>query len=299
MSEIEYTLDASPDSLVAALAAIDGMEEAQEVQSSPETGAETPETPGADSTDNPGDGAESGDAGSSAAGAESADGVLQESTLPTAAERFSEVSDFGTGIEAAFTRRAEETILPRMNEEYANFIRHIQAAPRDLIGKELPINGDPANMSKIRDEESAVAWQREHQQLLEQTFQELREDYMREHSTERVAVNNALELFSANPDLIPGTTDFNKDLAEGVMKYASKFIVKDENGRAIGFTVSVNNLISYARQELQKRASTSAAPAPVVPEDPPQVGVGTRQGATSASDDAAELRAILAKTIGG
>ena len=205
----------------------------------------------------------------------------------------------GEALEERFTASFEAQAVEQAQEDYPQYIEMLQLHPMELIGKELPsIDGsdDPVTFrtsAEVADYQEAVKTilQRELEQSVEQR---------RTESNEVLDVVHAsIELFQNNPDIVPGSKGYNKQLASEFVKIAEPYALK-LNGKLTGYSIPVQGLLDQVRARV-KAAPAGAAPAKkavakkAAPGARPQAGIQSRAGA---SGDSAEDYTPMWKALG-
>jgi len=222
-----------------------------------------------------------------------------------------EFDSMATSFETRQTQILERSALEEVKTEYAKHFEAVAKPPRLLVGTEVPsLTGQ--GKEKLRDSADARDWQEAVKQLLleEVTSRvEKRKDGMRDVFA---VVHSSIDLFRNNTDLIPGTVEFDKDLANAVAAQVKDYELL-ANGKLIGFSVPVQPIINAVRAQLaaQKAATPPAAAAPpqqAAPQardalgrwDGPQAGIQSKAGQSAAAgtDDAGGVMAAFYRQNG-
>ena len=113
---------------------------------------------------------------------------------------------------------------------------------------------------------------------------------------------DAIELFQNNADMVPGTKQFDRDLADEFARMAKPYELGVE-GKMSGYTIPVQPLINQIREQLAARRAKAATPPAAVQEAttatgkagpasaakpvpaPPQAGIQAKAGATSEAEN--------------
>ena len=171
-----------------------------------------------------------------------------------------------------------------------------------LVGKEVPsLTGPEGSTETLRDANDAREWQEAVKQLLTEEVRERATRSLEENKGILETVHQSIELFAQNKDLVPGTRQFDRQLADRFASMAKPYELRVE-GKLHGFSIPVQPLIDSLRAQLvAERAAapqTAGAPAaaapgkaPAKPADPPQAGIGTKAG--SSSDDAEDFSTLF------
>ena len=167
------------------------------------------------------------------------------------------------------------------------------------------IGGAPGATETLRDAADAREWQDAVKQLLVQEVRGRASRQLDENKDFLTTIHSSIDLFKNNPDLIPGTKDFDIDLANRFSAMATPYELRVE-GKLQGYSIPVQPLIEQLRnQVIAERTAAKvetpppatgapAAPAAPKPPDPPQAGIPARAGA---GGDPAEDFSTLFATI--
>ena len=186
--------------------------------------------------------------------------------------------------------------------EYKQYFDALRKHPRMLVGQQVPAIGKEGR-EVLRDSNDAKDWQDAVKQLLVDEIND-RATRLAEGDREMLSVlHSSIELFQNNEDLVPGTKQFDADLANRFARLAQPYELRLE-GKLNGYTIPVQPLINQIRTQLAaERASKPAAPAaPSMPEKKtttqenhqPQKGIPSRAGASTEEEDFS----VLFGTIG-
>ena len=168
-----------------------------------------------------------------------------------------------------------------------------------LVGVEVPsLNGPEGSMETLRDADDAREWQEAVKVLLTEEVRERTAKAMDENKGILDTVHQSIELFAKNKDLVPGTRQFNRRLADRFASMVKPYELRVD-GKLHGYTIPVQPLIDQLRTSLAAEAAAApaappkAAPAkkPARQADPPQAGIGSKAG--SSSDDAEDFSTLF------
>lgn len=101
-------------------------------------------------------------------------------------------------------------------------------------------------------------------------------------------IHASVALFQKNPDLIPGTKGFNRDLADRFAAMAQPYEVRVD-GKLQGYSIPVQPIIDNLRKQSQPPAAAAATPAPTPQPDPPQAGIASKAGSSTEKEDFSTL----------
>lgn len=181
--------------------------------------------------------------------------------------------------------------------------------PYMLTGQQVPRLDGSEGMETLRDAEHAKQWQEAAKHLLVEEVKDRTMRAVEENSETLDMIHSSIKLFQDNNDLVPGTKDFDKELADRFIAIAKPYEVR-EDGKLRGFGIPVQPLIDQLRTQLHSERSSSAAGAlntstpvkaapaastsggstttsPVV--DPPQAGITSKAGNSDQQEDFSTL----------
>lgn len=215
----------------------------------------------------------------------------------------------------------QEAALRELQSEHGRYFDAIKQHPRMLVGQEVPsINGE--GMETLRDSKDAQDWQEAVKQLL---LNEVNDRAARRSEDDRemmTVLHGSIELFQRNSDLVPGTREFDKDLANEFARMAKPYEVRVD-GKLSGYSVPVQGIVDTLRKQLVERRAAAVTPPAAVPaapakrgapapqaaagqpaapatgvasapvDDGPQAGIPSKAGASSESEDFSALWGTL------
>lgn len=252
-----------------------------------------------------------GGADPAAAGAPAGGSGTEPAWTLDAAELAPKWGEVSTALEEKRAESTQRAALDAVKLEFPRYFEAIQKHPRLLIGEEVPAIGKDGT-EKLRDSDDAREWQEAVKALL---VDEVRERASRNQSDDDgnlQVLHQSIELFQNNADLVPGTRQFDRELATRFTTLAKPYELRVD-GKLYGYSIPAQPLIEQLRAQITtERAaapiaaqptppSVAGAPAaaePVntqAPAEPPQAGIPAKAG-TSAPD--AEGFGALFGTIG-
>lgn len=193
-----------------------------------------------------------------------------------------------------------------MQTEHAQYFEALGQHPRLLVGKQVPAIGKEG-METLRDSNDAKEWQEAVKSILVAEIRDRAERSMEESADFLQTIHASIDLFKNNADLIPGTKDFDRQLADEFAKLATPYEVRVD-GKLQGYTIPVQPIINQLRDRL-KTTRTAAAPAgdstkgsppaagaaaPPAPQaqsapEPPQAGIPSKAGNSGDKEDFSTL----------
>jgi hypothetical protein len=179
--------------------------------------------------------------------------------------------------------------------------------PRLLIGQSVPsLKGEGTVI--LRDSQDAKDWQEAVKALLAGDVRERATQLAEEDDDMLAVVHQSIELFQNNGDLVPGTRQFDKELADRFVTLVKPYEVRID-GKLNGYSIQVQPLIDQLRGQIKTEraartpippaataaagapggAASPAAPAGGVPTQQPapgpQAGIPAKAGASSEQED--------------
>jgi hypothetical protein len=192
--------------------------------------------------------------------------------------------------------------LSAVQEEYKPYFDALKKHPRLLVGTQVPdLNSDDENaMETLRDAADAESWQEAVKTILTEEVQDRTRKSLDENKDIIDTVHASIEIFTKNKDMVPGTKQFNRALADRFATVAKPYELRIE-GKLHGYTIPVQPLIDQLRTQIQTEAKAApAAPAAAAPAkaskpkaDPPQRGIRSKSGASSDQEDFSTLFGTL------
>lgn len=145
-----------------------------------------------------------------------------------------------------------------MREEYKEYFERITQHPRLLVGQQVQsLTGE--GKETLRDAQDAKDWQDAVKHLLAQEVEArtaAKVDELREVFT---TVHASIDLFRNNVDLIPGTKQFDPELAREFTTLAKDYELRS-GGKLVGYSVPVQPMINQLRAQLAARRAAAATP---------------------------------------
>ena len=188
--------------------------------------------------------------------------------------------------------------LEALEAEYPKYFEALNKHPRLLVGTEVPsLRGE--GTETLRDSGDAKEWQEAVRSILQDDLKRRVAARSDESQGFLRTVHSSIELFQNNADLVPGTKQFDRELADEFIKLAKPYEVRNGDDKLIGFQIPVQPLIDSVRQRLaaSRTAPPPAPPAPPAPEEThqPQAGIPAKAGN---SGEGAEDFSTLFSTLG-
>ena len=240
----------------------------------------------------------SDDGGSESLGNESAPGLSTGIDASSLTDTFAEIS---TKIETNIRDSMLEEALVAVRNDYGNYFDALEKHPRMLVGQEVPsLVGE--GMEVLRDSTDAKEWQEAVKTILSKEIQQRADVRGEELNTTFETLHASVDLFKNNPDLIPGTKQFNRGLADSFTKLVKDYEVRNDAGKLIGYAVPVQPLINSLRSQ-QKAVAPAAAPAaakpvapaaaPAAPAAAPQAGIRSNAGSAGGGDSSSDFSTLF------
>ena len=205
-----------------------------------------------------------------------------------------------TKLETAISNQLRQQAFNATRAEYENYFQALETHPRLLVGKEVPAIGKDG-METLKDSNDAKEWQEAVRELLIQEIQDGARKLEEGAAPQIQILHASLDLFKNNKDLIPGTKQFNRKLADEFAKVAQPYEVRHE-GKLRGYSIPVQPIIDALRGQMQRKSDTvDAAGSPVQASkppgadqhpptaNPPQAGIPSKAGSSSEKEDFSTL----------
>ena len=195
----------------------------------------------------------------------------------------------------------KEAALTDVQQEYPKYFDALKVHPRLLVGNTVPAIGREGTET-LRDSADAKDWQDAVKQILAAEVQERARAAAEEDGGMMRTLHDAIELFQNNADMVPGTKQFDRDLADEFARMAKPYELRVE-GKMSGYTIPVQPLINQIREQLAARRAKAATPPAAVQgattatgkagpasaakpaPAPPQAGIQAKAGAASEAEN--------------
>lgn len=168
--------------------------------------------------------------------------------------------------------------LTGMRTEFSTYFDIIEAAPRMLIGKQVPSLDPEKDTEVIRDANDARDYQEAAKSLLAKELGSRVTAAVQEQGEYLQVVSQSIDMLQQNPDLLR-----DKVLADRVAALIKPYEYR-KDGKLVGYSVNVIPLVAQVRQQLQTErstagaASTGASVPPVAPAVPTPPAPAPQQG---------------------
>jgi hypothetical protein len=208
-----------------------------------------------------------------------------------------------TALEERTVQAYQQSALAEVKTEHPKYFEAIETHPRLLVGTKVPgLNG--AEDEVLRTTEDAREWQEAARHVLVAEIRDRAGKQLEENRGYLDTVHASIELFQNNPDLVPGTKDFDVELAKRLTTLAEPYEIRHD-GKLQGYSIRVQPLIDQIRAQVASERTAAAAapsttaaaaapPAAARVVDPPQAGITSKAGG---GGDAAEDFSTLFSTI--
>lgn len=197
----------------------------------------------------------------------------------------------------------QQTALDEVKTEHKQYFDALEQHPRLLVGTQVPAIGKDGTET-LRDTKDAEEWQEAVKSILVSEVRDRASKAMDENADYLTTVHASIELFQKNADLVPGTKEFDVELANRFAELATPYELRVDE-KLQGYSIPVQPIIDQLRAALVKeRATKPAAPAapakkgkptaaPKPEADPPQAGIQSKAGAGGESEDFSTLFGTL------
>lgn len=200
-----------------------------------------------------------------------------------------------TQVEENVSKAYQQQAYTQAREDYEKYFEALEKHPRLLVGVEVPSIGKEG-MERLRDSNDAKEWQEAVRSLLVAEIKAQAESKMEESASFLETVHASIDLFKNNRDLIPGTKNFDRELADSFAKMMTPYEVRVE-GKLQGYSIPVQPIIENLRTQITDRRKVVAAPpaASAAPPsrgrqaEPPQAGIQSKAGSGAEPEDFSTL----------
>jgi hypothetical protein len=187
-----------------------------------------------------------------------------------------------------------------VREEHAQYFEALEKHPRLLVGAQVPAIGKEGHET-LRDTNDAREWQEAVKSILVSEIRDRAQRDLEENADFLETVHASIELFQNNADLVPGTKDFDVELANRFATLAQPYELRVD-GKLQGYSIPVQPIINQLRTQVAaQRATQPPAPVtggaatgvpagkPAAPADPPQAGIASKAGNSGDKEDFSTL----------
>lgn len=197
-----------------------------------------------------GDGESAGDAGAGT-------GPVDALTL---APRWGEVL---TALEERTTKTYQADALEEVKAEFPRYFEALEQHPRLLVGQEVP-RPDGKGMETLRDSSDAREWQEAIKAVLVAEIKDRASRKADEARPTLQVLHDAVGMLQNNPDLVPGTKQFDRELADRFVALAKPYEMRVD-GKLYGYSIPVQPIITHLRAQLTTERAAKAAAAAAQP----------------------------------
>jgi hypothetical protein len=146
-----------------------------------------------------------------------------------------------------------------------------------LVGVKVPNLQNPDGPDElIRDSDDAREWQEAARGLIDGALNDAVEQKMKAAAPTLSVFQESIMMFRNNPDIMPGSAEFDKELAEEFTAIAGDYVIK-ANGKKIGYQMNVQPLLNKLRE---RRAAAAGGNAVVAQQQ--QAAAAARQAQAAA-----------------
>ncbi len=178
-----------------------------------------------------------------------------------------------------------------------------------LVGQTVPSIGRDGN-EVLRDAADAKDWQDAVKSMLVAEVRDKAAKAMEESADFLQTVHASIALFQDNADLVPGTKEFDVELANRFATLAEPYELRVE-GKLQGYSIPVQPIVNQLRSQIaaeraaaQSQAAAAAGDAPSTkdpaaapasaspaaqPPEPPQAGIQSKAGSGAETEDFSTL----------
>ena len=239
--------------------------------------------------------------GESPAGGDGQGVASPAGTTPAATRTHAEVSPAFDIAATRINERSDQQFRTLAVEElrgeiHPELLKSLDTHPRLLIGKRVVKADGSGEEETLRDERDALSWQEATKTVIQREVNRRASALADNAKPVLTTVQRSLDVFRMNKDLVPGTKEYNPELARRFMSMTKSF-QHEEKGTVLGWRVEVQGLIDQLRTDLATSAPVATPRQEQAAAQPreeatgrfegPQAGLLSQQGSgkTSTEDD--------------
>ena len=129
-----------------------------------------------------------------------------------------------------------------------------------LVGDQVPSLKRQGETEILRDSNDAKDWQDGLRHMIAMQVSQRAAGYAEESKPLISTIQSSVELFRRNPDIVPGTKEFDPELATRFINMAKSYEHR-EGDKMFGYRVDVQPLVANIREQLKtERAARPAQP---------------------------------------
>jgi hypothetical protein len=177
-----------------------------------------------------------------------------------------------------------------VQREHAKYIQALQQHPRTLVGKQVPsMTGE--GMETLKDAADAREWQGAVADILTKEVESRAGEWIQSAGGFMETVHSSISMFQANPDLIPGTKMFNRELADEFARTMKPYESRI-NGKLHGYTIPTQPIIDSLRKQfgsVQQQEGATVQKGRPRKESAPQAGIRSKAPTSGEKEDFSTL----------
>lgn len=204
----------------------------------------------------------------------------------TEIEIVKQIGELSNAVEQRFAQEYETQAVYQIQEEYPQYIELLNLHPMELVNQELPTIDGTEGTVLFRTTQEVKDWQDAVKAILQREVRTYVAENRQEYDAVLNTVHDSIQLFQDNPDLIPNSPVFNKQLADEFIKIAEPYSLT-LNGKLVGFSIPVQGIINQLRTDvrLKQYSQKNTAPKKSVKTSKPQGGIRSKAGASGADPE--------------
>lgn len=246
-------------------------------------------------------GATAGDAGGAAEQqpAGSTEGAVGAGWTLDADAVMPQIYAYSTALEERLGQAYNNNALQEVRQEYGKYFEALGKHPRMLVGTEVPSMSSDG-MEILRDTEDAREWQGAVKEVLTAEIQQRAQNKYSQARDFIETLHASIDIFKNNKDLVPGTKNFDRQLADAFAQMAQPYELRVD-GKLHGYSIPVQPIIDKLRGQLhQWRKTQQTASTPPTPQatrgrpraaapPTPQATIQSRAGSSAEKEDFSTL----------
>lgn len=163
----------------------------------------------------------------------------------------SQLGELNTKLEERMTSAYQRKAFEDTKQEYERYFTALEKHPRMLVGVEVPaLSGEGTEI--LRDTADAREWQEAIRMMLVEEIKQRASKDLQEQKGFIDTLHAAIDIFKNNKDLVPGTKQFDKELADTFANMMAPYEIRVE-GKLSGYSIPVQPIIDNLRKQIQTR----------------------------------------------
>ena len=160
-------------------------------------------------------------------------------------------------MESAFRNVSEQEIREEIDSAYFDVL---EKTPYELAGTEVPSIRPGEETTRLKDSGEAKEYQEATKSLIEREIKAKVDAKMQDAKPMASVLQDSVLMFQNNPDLIPNTKQYDKELADAVVEAGKSYELRVKD-KLYGYQVPMQPIINQLRSLLEKQRGASGVTA--------------------------------------